>query len=257
MRTRGYTLVELLVVVAIIAMLSAMILPVLLQSREVARMRVCASNLQQLGNAIMRYMDDYDGYGLPPPPASFRNPWILCVRPLLVGKYLPQAVSPSVVKLSGALPYASTITALDRPNWLWRCHGDTNRGSAEYERPSWWAFGSSYRYPGTLVYLGAPEGVTDFRRRTGLFPRKPLMWKNHKRDILLADHYNDFHNGTRADRDPGESAFPSDSPWIKVKSVNILFLDLHVKAVTPSQRKEFQDYTIYDDNPFPPPRGKD
>ena len=252
MKRDGFTLVELLVVIAIIAILVAMMLPVLLQTKEAARMRCCASNLQQLGNAIMRYMDDHDGYGLPPPPLSFRNPWIFCVKPLLPG-YVPQALNPAMINDSGPYPYlASGVGAEQRPNWIWRCPGDSNRGTSDTERPCWWVFGSSYRYPGTLVYFGDESGH-DFTDRVGLFPRKPLLWKNHRRDILLADHYTDLHTGCRADREPGQCpVFPSDSPWIKVKSVDILFLDLHVRAVTPKERNEYQDFTIYDDNPYPP-----
>jgi prepilin-type processing-associated H-X9-DG protein len=55
-------LIELLVVVAIIAILAAMLFFVLLQARERARMSVCISNLKQLGLAILMYADSYDGY---------------------------------------------------------------------------------------------------------------------------------------------------------------------------------------------------
>jgi len=58
---RAFTLMELLVVVAIIALLAALILPVLLQSRKHAQMGACINNLSQLGKAAMLYRDDYDG----------------------------------------------------------------------------------------------------------------------------------------------------------------------------------------------------
>jgi prepilin-type processing-associated H-X9-DG protein len=50
-----------LVVVAIIALLAALLLPVLSQSRESARAAACSSNLRQIGLAIRAYVDDYDG----------------------------------------------------------------------------------------------------------------------------------------------------------------------------------------------------
>ena len=50
-RTRcAFTLVELLVVVAVIAILISMLLPVLKNARETARTAVCASNLHQVGH---------------------------------------------------------------------------------------------------------------------------------------------------------------------------------------------------------------
>ncbi len=59
-RVPGFTLMELLVVMAIIAILSAILFPVLAQVREKARATTCASNLKQLGTASQMYMEDYD-----------------------------------------------------------------------------------------------------------------------------------------------------------------------------------------------------
>lgn len=51
---RGFTLMELLVVSAIIAILAAILFPVFAQAREKARQTICVSNLRQLGLAINR-----------------------------------------------------------------------------------------------------------------------------------------------------------------------------------------------------------
>jgi len=60
-RPRGFTLIELLVVIAIIAILAAILFPVFAQAREAARTTACRSNLKQVGNAMMMYVQDYDG----------------------------------------------------------------------------------------------------------------------------------------------------------------------------------------------------
>src|SRR4051794_29698317 len=60
MKKRGFTLIELLVVIAIIAILAAILFPVFAQAREAARKAACTSNLKQLGNAFMLYVQDYD-----------------------------------------------------------------------------------------------------------------------------------------------------------------------------------------------------
>jgi len=250
MRNRGYTLVELLVVVAIIAIIAAMVMPVMLQAKEAARMRSCASSLKQLGVAICRYMDDHDGFGLPASPPQFKNPWILCAEPL-VPNYVPQATNPFTGgrASSASRPYPA-IGPEDRPRWIWICPGDTNRGLQDIDRPGWWSLGSSYRYPGPRVYLSG----TTYMQKSNTYPRKPLTWKNLRRDILLTDHYDDFHSGCRAERKLGEpSVNPSltpSSPYVKVKSINILFLDQHVRAVTPEQRAQYHEYTVKTDNPF-------
>lgn len=72
----GFTLVELLVVVAIVALLAALLFPVLMQGRRRARQAACQSNLHQLGRAFDLYTGDWDGV-LPAPGGLYgeRNYW--------------------------------------------------------------------------------------------------------------------------------------------------------------------------------------
>ena len=53
----GFTLVELLVVVAIIALIVALLLPAINASREAARRTQCLSNLRQIGLSMINYLD--------------------------------------------------------------------------------------------------------------------------------------------------------------------------------------------------------
>lgn len=61
-RLRGFTLVELLVVVAIVLSLIAMLLPVLNTARLKSQQVVCMSNLRQFTTAFRGYLDDNSGY---------------------------------------------------------------------------------------------------------------------------------------------------------------------------------------------------
>lgn len=58
MNRRGFTLVELLIVIGIIMVLIAVLLPALRKSRLAAEQVACASNLHQMGLALLTYVDD-------------------------------------------------------------------------------------------------------------------------------------------------------------------------------------------------------
>src|SRR5213595_35562 len=58
----GFTLVELLVVIGIIAVLIGILLPVLNRARAAANRAVCLSNIRQLGTGILMYCKDNKGW---------------------------------------------------------------------------------------------------------------------------------------------------------------------------------------------------
>ena len=64
-KTRIFTLIELLIVIAIIAILAAMLLPALNKARETAYKISCANHLGSIGKAMLMYANDYQDY-LPP-----------------------------------------------------------------------------------------------------------------------------------------------------------------------------------------------
>lgn len=88
----GFTLVELLVVIGIIAILIGTLLPALSRSRDSARKAQCLSNLRQIAQAIVMYANENNGCLVPGWIANTTGggPGIENYATILVGKkYLP------------------------------------------------------------------------------------------------------------------------------------------------------------------------
>lgn len=82
-RLSGFTLIEILVVIAIIAILAAILFPVMTEARQKARQSNCTSNLRQLGLGVQMYAEEQRGYPGASSPATTvpRTRWVDHIYP--------------------------------------------------------------------------------------------------------------------------------------------------------------------------------
>ena len=65
---RKFTLLELLIVISIISILLSLTLPAVSRARSKIYSSVCSSNLKRIGQGVVVYSNDFNGYSM---PASF------------------------------------------------------------------------------------------------------------------------------------------------------------------------------------------
>ncbi len=170
----AFTLIEVLVVVAIIALLVGILLPSLRNARIQSRRTQCLSNLHQLGVGIATYMGDYKGnppqWRVDPSETSTDgvalwqggvapNGWptrLGMLYPRYVGRqenvfYCPDGAEHPLLGKDGS---RSVRVTYPWSNW----GKDWTYGSYEY-RPRYWLNGSSTS--GAFVWIGI---YRDFRR---------------------------------------------------------------------------------------------
>jgi len=143
-RPPGFSLVELLVVLSIISVLSALVLPTLARARETTRKASCQNNLRQWGLLFEMYANESRGNVLPPiqmySPGFNDVRWSFSLAPWmqpLYGEYLQDA---------RLLSCPSSVLA----NRL----GDESENIKDYflQRP--YLLGQSYAYLGWLIDKG-------------------------------------------------------------------------------------------------------
>jgi prepilin-type N-terminal cleavage/methylation domain-containing protein/prepilin-type processing-associated H-X9-DG protein len=118
-RRAGFTLVELLVVIGIIAVLIGLLLPALNRAREAAKEAACLANMRTIGQAVMLYTTENKGSFIPPYriPELVPPHWTSVTNgpPFMVylsGKYMKEATSYWICPSDTMLPMKSTFRRL-------------------------------------------------------------------------------------------------------------------------------------------------
>lgn len=206
LRPRGFSLIELLVVLAILSLLAALLLPAFLSARGQARQTVCLSNLRQIGQGIAMYQQDYDGffpYSVDPATRAAVDTW----KP-----YFPKYAAdiPHLGLLSDVLqPYLSS-------SQVFACPSDTGfaRDDSAYIGIS--ATPSSYEQHGTSYY---------------------------HQTLMAACHFNDSNIANPSGKKVLQDAvgFWHGSLVPVSPRFNLLFADGHAKNLTGAQVQAMRD----------------
>ena len=193
---RAFTLTEILVVLGIVTLLSAILLPALGMVRESGRRAACASTLRQLGLAMQQYTADYERYPRGLDFADKNTPEIWNG----IGVATPQLLADTPLINDVMATYVAS------PN-VWKCPSDSGMDYMDITglpldgRPSCAEkFGMSYIYR---------TEVTLFDLTQDALPRPAET-------NILMDASGDWHGR-------------ATGTYLQTKRYNVLFADGHVK----------------------------
>jgi prepilin-type N-terminal cleavage/methylation domain-containing protein len=242
----GFTLVEILVVISIIAILAALLLPALATAKANGQRINCLNHLKQLAAASQMYMADNDGKLVNnspegTPAAQRTNAWVLGSM-----RNAQDAVNEQFIRHGKLFLYANDIDLFHCPSDLSKSDGATRVRS--YSMNSW--MGTRYMELGSdpkgyrafvrdneLVVAGAASlwVLTDEHESTiddGFFlvtmdDSKPFAsFPGNRHNNAYALNFADAHVSVQKMRDanlhPFSQGYGSSADWVRLKEITTI-----------------------------------
>ncbi len=171
MRTkRGFTLCEMLVVIAIIAILAALLMPALQRANQFALQAKCGNNLKMLGLGYAQYADDNNGYA---PRLTFHQK---------VAPYLDVPATAPFAYVCPAKEFDNSMLEYDNYSLNGRLDDDDSNGP----------YGGSYYW--TLKLTGTPRPATTYFLFDGrLLSEVSTGGVKRASNVILVNTYVDFN----------------------------------------------------------------
>lgn len=172
----GFTLLELLLVIALIALLASLVFPAVETMRGRAENTACASNLRQIGLAVMQKVQDNDN-----------------TYPYIEGDPSDPVYSPE----DGAQSMADALKPYGITDKVLRCSVDVKKDNYFGTRGSsyeWFSFIDGERAASAKIYL--PEGTLVLPLwRFPISADYELIHPRKRMNILFADGHVDSYSG--------------------------------------------------------------
>lgn len=248
----GFTLVELLVVISIIALLLSMLMPALNRARGAAQQMVCASNLRSIHMGLVFYAESNDGY-----MSDYDNPQTFTWRGIEFGN---ETDPPNPwnwmwhLRLTNYLENPEVFECPSQSNWDDAFEFQARVGDSQIYRLSY--TGSENVYGGNKqggVMINQRTYTPEGRKRWKLWDLERLAARDHFHGILISDGFatrwpvNNFgrwfqrsefrHGGSRSRLCPITNR--PDRPWGRA---NFLVADGRIGALQADEMLDFDKH---------------
>lgn len=214
---KAFTLIELLITIAIIAILAAMLLPTLSRARDTAKRISCVNNLKQLGASFMMYVDASEAYF--PPYYSVDHTWS------------------KTLNFSDVLPSWSILMCPSKNNHHTKVYFQNKVGKSESSYPD---YGYNHMHIGSSIRYG-----------NGNVPAKINQIKKPSETILAADVYLSYNPPSPTGYYVMLDTYSSvGSGWYGLVdarhngSANVLWIDAHVSSEQTTTKTWANSYTF-------------